>query len=127
MDVVKVNSLGLAYLGDSVYELEIRNYLVNSGLVKVNDMQKEAIKYVSAERQAKFLQILLEKNFFNEEEKLVIKNARNSKTHSKPKSCDIITYKHATALEAIIGYYYLMNKYDNIKRIIDLITNIEME
>ena len=54
MEVITVNSVALAYLGDAIYELEIRKYLINKGLVKVNDMQNEAIKYVSAESQEKY-------------------------------------------------------------------------
>lgn len=124
MEVITVNSVALAYLGDAIYELEIRKYLINKGLVKVNDMQNEAIKYVSAESQASYLKKLLDKNIFNEDELEVIKNARNSKIHSKPKSCDVLTYKHATALEALFGYYYLNNNYGKIEDLVEIITSM---
>lgn len=124
MEVITVNSVAFAYLGDAIYELEIRKYLINKGLVKVNDMQNEAIKYVSAESQASYLKKLLDKNIFNEEELEVIKNARNSKIHSKPKSCDVLTYKHATALEALFGYYYLKNNYGKIEDLVEIITSM---
>jgi len=105
-----MNSLTLAYIGDAVYELYIREYLINKKIVKVNDLQKESIKYVSATNQSNILHDLLDKNFFNEKELDIIKRARNHKGNRHPKNTDIITYKHATAFEAIIGYLYLNDK-----------------
>ena len=117
-----MNSLALAYLGDSVYELYIRNFLINRGIVKVKELQKESIKYVSAPNQAKYLKEMIDTNFFNEEEINIIITARNHKCNHKPKNCDIITYKYATGFEALIGYLYLNNNTDRIKEIIDYIT-----
>lgn len=111
-----MNSLTLAYLGDSVYELYIREYLINNSIVKVNNLQKEAVKYVSAPNQSKFLHKLIESNFFTEEELDIIYRARNHKGTRHPKNTDIVTYKHATALEAIIGYLYL-NKKDRLDKL----------
>ena len=84
-------------------------------------MQKEAIKYVSAVNQARFLQELINDNFFFDDEINVIKRARNYKSSSHPKNCDIVTYKHATALEAVIGYLSLSNKEDRIKELMQVI------
>ena len=55
----------------------------------------------------------------------IIKRARNTKTHSNPKNCDILTYKHATALESVFGYLYMNNKFDRIKEIFDYIEKIK--
>lgn len=63
--------------------------------------------------------MLMEDNFFNEEEISIIKRARNHKGVSRPKNCDIITYKHATALEALIGFLKLEGKEDRIESIMD--------
>lgn len=60
-------------------------------------------------------------DFFNEEEVSIIKRARNHKGVSHPKNCDIVTYKHATALEALLGYLKLENKEERIKEIMDKI------
>lgn len=117
----RMNSLVLAYIGDSVYELYIRKYLIEKGITKVKDLQSESIKYVSAKSQARFLDILLDNNMFNEDEIDVIKRARNNKGTSHPKNTDIITYKHATALEAIIGYLYLNNNIERIEKIMNYI------
>ena len=80
-------------------------------------MQKNAVNFVSAKNQARFLNMLLDENFFNEDELSIIKRARNHKGVGHPKNCDIVTYKHATALEALIGYLKMENKEDRIKEI----------
>lgn len=115
------NSLVLAYIGDSVYEVYIRQFLIERGLVKVNDLQKEAIKYVSAKGQANILKQLLDNGYLAEEEIDIIKKARNHKSHGS-KTTDILTYKHATALEALIGHLYLFKKYDRLNDIMKYIT-----
>lgn len=121
MNALEVNVLVLAYLGDTIYEDYIRKFLINKKIANVNDLQKEAVNYVSAVNQAKFLQELMEEDFFSEDEIAVIKRARNYKSGSHPKNCDIITYKHATALEALIGYLELTNNRDRIAQIMEKI------
>ena len=113
MNNAGLNVLALAYMGDSIYEVYIRDYLISKNIVKVKDLQKEAIKFVSAKNQARFLRKMLEDNYLNEEELDVVKRARNHKSRSS-KSTDIITYKHSTALEALIGYLYLKEDKEEI-------------
>ena len=122
MDIRCVNSLVLAYLGDAVYEEYIRMYLTRKKINKVNGLQKESINYVSAKRQAYFLDKMLDSDFFNEDEISVIKRARNAKSHDNPKGCSVIEYKKATALEALIGYLKLSNRVDRIDEVIKFIT-----
>ena len=117
MNVLEINVLVLAYIGDCVYENYIRHYLVNKKIGNVNDLQTESINYVSARAQAKFLEEMLDNNFFTEEEISVIKRARNYKSNSHPKNTDIVTYKHATGLEALIGYLDLLGRKDRIDEI----------
>lgn len=114
------NILALAYLGDAIYELKIREYLLSKKIEKVNDLQKEAIKYVSAVNQAKFVKNMIDNNFFSEEELELIHRARNHKSH-KSKSTDIVTYKYSTALEALIGYLYYKNEINRIDEIFNYI------
>lgn len=126
MDVKKVNvskiNVGvLAYLGDTIYENHVKRFLINQNISKVNDLQKAAVKYVSAINQSRFLINMLSNNFFSEEEINVIKRARNYNSKSHPKNCDIVTYKYATALEALIGYLSLLDKQDRIKEIMGYI------
>lgn len=121
MNPVEVNALVLAYLGDTIYENYVRHYLINKGIGNVNDLQTESINYVSAKNQAKFLEDMINNDFFSDEELSVIKRARNYKSNSHPKNTDIITYKHATALEAIIGYLDLKNNKSRIDEIMKYI------
>ena len=116
-----LNVLVLAYLGDTVYEYYIRRFLIESKISNVNDLQKNAVNYVSAVNQAKFLEMLIQSNFFNEDELSIIKRARNHKGGKHPKNCDVITYKHATALEALIGYLKLENKEERIEELMNKI------
>lgn len=122
-----INVLALAYLGDSVYEVYIRKYLISKKIVNVNELQKEAIKYVSAKGQAYYLDNLLENNKLTEEEISVILRGRNHKSHKAPKNTDIRTYKLATGFETLIGYLYINNLNDRIKEIIDYILEINYE
>ena len=92
MDVRNINVLVLAYLGDSVYEIQIRNYLISKKIGNVNNMDKEAVNFVSAVNQAKILDKLLEKNILTEEELYTVNRARNYKPNSKPRYVDIKTY-----------------------------------
>lgn len=121
MNVLEVSSLALAYLGDSIYESYIREYLIKTGISHVNDLQVESLNYVSAKSQARILKDLMDKNIFTEEELTIIKRARNTKSKSHPKSCDIITYQHATSLEALFGYLKLRKNEERIEEIISKI------
>ena len=121
MNVLEINVLVLAYLGDTIYENYVRHYLINKGISNVNDLQTASINYVSAKSQAKFLEELINEDFFTEEEINVIKRARNYKSNSHPKNTDIVTYKHATGLEALIGYLDLTNKKERIDLIMSKI------
>ena len=121
MDVNNINILVLAYLGDTIYENYVRRYLIRKGIGNVNDLQTESIKYVSAKSQASFLLGLINDNYFNEEELAIIKRARNYKNNSHPKNCDVVTYKYATGLEALIGYLDFTNNQTRIDEIMNII------
>ena len=123
MDLNTINVISLAYLGDSVYELYIRESLMKNGLCKVDDMQKEAVKYVSARSQSKIVTDMIDRNFLNEEEIDVIKRGRNYKRNIHPKNTDIITYKISTGFEALIGYLYIKNK----ERLMEVLNFIEVK
>lgn len=118
---MQINSLALAYLGDAVYEIYIRKYLVSKGNYKVKDLQEMAIKYVSAKAQSNFLDKMMENKFLTEEETQIVTRARNHKTTSHPKNTSIIVYKKATGLEALIGYLKINENEDRIKEIMKYI------
>ncbi len=121
MNLLEINVLVLAYLGDTVYENYVRKHLILKGIGNVNDLQKEAISYVSANSQANFLKKMMDHDFLSEKELDVVMRARNYKTTSHPKSCDIITYKYATGLEALIGYLELDHNRERIDEIMNFI------
>lgn len=117
MNIDEINAGVLAYLGDAVYEYKIREYLVKKGLGDAHKLQREALNYVSAEKQAEYLEKILGKNILTEAEIYTLGRARNYKTNSKPKHTDIKTYKKATALEALFGMLYLKQDYNRINEI----------
>lgn len=121
MNILEINVLVLAYLGDTIYENYVRKYLINKGIANVNDLQKEAVNYVSAKSQSMYLKKMMDGNFLSDEELDVVKRARNYKTTSHPKNCDIITYKYATGLEALIGYLNLKENFERIDEIMNFI------
>ena len=124
-NVNTINSLALAYLGDSIYEVYVREYLLKHNIVKVNELQKSAVKYVSAKGQCKYLMSMIESNFLTDEELTIITRARNHKSHTSPKNTDIVTYKYSTGLEALIGYLYLSGKNSRISDIMNYIFNFD--
>ena len=121
MDVNLINVMSLAYLGDSIYEVYIRDYLIKKGIAKVEDLQREAVKYVSAKSQAKILAYLMDNNLLNESELDVVKRGRNYKRASHPRNTDIMTYKMSSGFEAMIGYLYLTDNKDRLDEIMNYI------
>ena len=111
-------------MGDTIYENYIRKYLIGKGIGNVNDLQTVSISYVSAKAQAGFVMKMLDEEFFTEEEVSVIKRARNYKSNSHPKNCDIVTYKYATGLEAVIGYLELLERHERIDEIMNKILEV---
>lgn len=120
MDLNLINIISLAYLGDAVYELYIREKLVLLGINKVNELQKKATYYVSAKGQNVILDQLISLNILTDLELDVVKRGRNYKRNSHPKNTDVITYKRSSGFEALIGYLYLSDK-ERLREILDFI------
>ncbi len=116
MDVREVNVKTLAYIGDVVYELYIREHVISNSHEQVNRLHKKTIKYVSAKAQAKIVEVLT--NEFSEEEKDIIRRGRNAEANTVPKNTDVITYKIATGFEALIGYLYLSKNETRLRQVI---------
>lgn len=112
--------LVMAYMGDNIYEQYIREYLIRSGISKIGDLQQKSLEYVSARSQRKHLERLENANFLTEDELEIIKWGRNAKG-AKSKSADIVTYRLATGLEALIGKLYFAGKNERIKEIMGFI------
>ena len=124
MNTNLVNPLVLAYIGDAIYELEVRKRIVLSGVNKVNDLQKICTKYVSAKGQSSLLEKMIDENILSEDELDIYKRARNSHVKSHPSKTDIVTYKRATGFEALFGYLYLNNKYDRIIELVEFVMEV---
>src|SRR5699024_2471681 len=107
LDVKKMNSLSLAYMGDAVYEVRVREYLLSSGKVKPNALHQEAVAFVSAKAQASVLLHCLRNGVVTEYEKTVARGGRNAKSGAIPKNTDVQRYRYSTAFEALIDYHYL--------------------
>lgn len=121
MNPNEMNPLVLAYIGDAVYEILVRNYLIRDNESDINVLSKEKIDFVSASSQSKILDDLINNNFLTDEELLVIKRARNHKTKSKPKHASAKEYKKATALEALFGALYIKKDFNRIDEIFNKI------
>lgn len=114
-----LKSSALAYIGDAVYEVYIRSYLLGKGEVKPQQLHKLATRFVSAKAQATAILTLLEQQELNEEEQGVVRRGRNSKMGAVPKNTDIQTYRYGTAFEALIGFLYLSNEQERMDYFID--------
>ena len=125
MGINEINIQSLAYLGDAVYELKVRNYLIGTGISKVNKLQKEAMNFVTAKSQAKYINYLIENDLLTDEEIDYVKRGRNASTYSHPKNTDIVTYKWATGFECLFGYLYLDNKKERIDELFNIILEVE--
>jgi ribonuclease-3 family protein len=110
--------LALAYIGDAVYEIFIRTYVLNKGNAPVNKLHKASREMVRASAQAKLYYIIEPE--LSEEEKDVLRRGRNAKSISTPKNADMTEYRHATGLEALIGYLYIQGNINRISQLIDL-------
>ena len=112
-----LNPLVLAYIGDAVYELNIRTKVIDKGNIKTSNMHRRSIEYVRAKSQAEAIDRIMEK--LTEVELDLVRRARNTHSLTVPKNADLEDYKKATALEALIGYLYLKEDYNRVQEIID--------
>lgn len=112
----------LAYVGDSVYELLVRSYIINNHDYNPNEMHRHAVRFVKAKAQADFVKKL--DYIFSEEEKRIVKRGRNAKITSSPKHADLVDYRYATGFEALFGYLYLNNEIDRLMMLFDKILEI---
>lgn len=108
----EMNALTLAYLGDAVYELWVRTHMLELGHEKVKELHKQAVSYVRASTQARILRALLPD--LNEAEQQVVLRGRNAKG-GHPKNVDVVTYRHATAFESLVGYWHLNRQNDRMQ------------
>lgn len=119
VNLKQISPLNLAFIGDCVYEMLVREMIVSEANRSVNDLHSESVKYVSAKAQTQaYCKI---KDMLSEEENSVFKRGRNAKVGHLPKSATQSEYHCATGVEALFGYLYLN---DNIQRIRELFSAI---
>lgn len=107
----------LAFLGDAVWSLAVRAYLVEEGKNRGTQLQKLSISYVSAKAQASFYQALHDEGFFREEEEETYRRGRNGNAGTVPHNTDVGTYRMSTGFEAILGALYLEKNEERIREI----------
>ena len=116
-DPKELSSLVLAYVGDAVFELYVRMYLVAKGGVKVKELHGQASNIVRATNQAGLLQRL--DPLLSEEERDVARRGRNAKSGSVPKNADIVVYRISTGFEALLGYLFLTRQEERINFLLE--------
>ncbi|MEZ7734146.1 Mini-ribonuclease 3-like protein [Fusobacterium periodonticum] len=117
-DIRDYTGLELAFIGDAIWELEIRRYYLQFGY-NIPTLNKYVKNKVNARYQSLIYKQIIEE--LDEEFKIIGKRAKNSNIKTFPKTCTVMEYKEATALEAIVGAMYLLNKEEEIKKIINII------
>ena len=109
-----LNPLQLALIGDGVFEIFIRNYILTQNTaLSANKIHVKAIRYVKAKSQSSIMHEIEE--FLNEEEEAIYKRGRNAKSPTVPKNADVRDYRMATGFEALIGYLYLIGHKERLE------------
>ncbi|MBQ9827526.1 MAG: ribonuclease III [Lachnospiraceae bacterium] len=115
-DARSFSPLTLAYIGDAVYELIVRSYLVSEHDISPHDFQVESAKLVNAVTQADMVKSLMP--YLTEEEEQILRRGRNAKSNSTAKNAPVIDYRYATGFEALIGYLYLTGEDGRIRTLV---------
>ena len=117
-DIRDYTGLELAFIGDAIWELEIRKHYLQFGY-NIPTLNKYVKNKVNARYQSLIYKQIIEE--IDEEFKVIGKRAKNSNIKTFPKTCTVMEYKEATALEAVVGAMYLLNKEEEIKKIINIV------
>lgn len=112
-----LNGIALAYVGDAVYEVFVRDYLLEKGITKPAELQKQATKFVSAKAQAKIISEMEETDFLTEYELIYFKRGRNAHSKTSAKNTDIVTYRISTGFEAVIGILHLTEQENRLQEL----------
>lgn len=118
IDVNQMSPLVWAYMGDSVYEKFIREYLVKNTKFKPHKLHIEATKFVKASAQAEILKKI--EVILTEEEKNIVRRTRNTENHHVAKNASVQDYMYATAFEGLIGYLHLTKQFERLNEILEI-------
>ncbi len=119
-----LSPLQLAYVGDAVYELMVRSYLIKKHDMNVNDLHRRAIDFVKAEAQARSYRWI--EPDLTKEEMRIFKRGRNAKSLTVAKNAKLIDYKYATGFEALFGYLHLSGQTDRMTELFEKILESEL-
>ena len=122
-----MQALALAYIGDSIYDIMSREYVMKNHLGKINDLHRTVSTLVSARAQASFMKNILENNILTDIEESIYIRGKNQKNNSKAKNASIMEYKLATGLEAVFGYLYLEKNFERLEEMFNYIINLYEE
>lgn len=114
-ELMNVSSLGLAHLGDAVFEVLVRSWVCLHGTAKIKELHKQTVCYVTASAQAEMAERILPD--LSEEEADVFRRGRNTAPHSIPKAASRGQYQMATALEALFGWLWLQGRTQRINEL----------
>ena len=114
-ELQRMSALGLAHIGDAVYELLVRSYLCTHGRATGRNLHRDTVALVCAPAQARAVKALERR--LTQEELAVFRRGRNAKPKSVPKSSSVAEYAHATAVEALFGWLYLQQRYDRLNEL----------
>lgn len=117
-DFKLLNGLALAYVGDAIYEIYIRDYLIRQGHTKPNMLHRQATTYVSAKAQNFLMKEMLRAELLTEEELIFYKRGRNAKSHTSAKNADVTTYRVSTGFEALFGYLHLTEQKTRLEELV---------
>ncbi len=113
-----LNSLALAFIGDTIFDLLTRGMILSEGNAPVNKMHKKAKAVVNATSQSKMYSAI--EGMLTEKELAVLKRGRNAKSHTSAKNQSIVDYRRATGVEALFGYLYLKGEFDRIEELYNI-------
>lgn len=122
-EAMQLNPLVLAFVGDAIYEIFVREYLVD----KYRDMSAhklhiKAVSFVKAHSQSEFMKKISE--LLSEDEDRIFKRGRNAKSGTVPKNADVREYRTATGFEALVGFLYLTNQLERLNEFMNIIMKI---
>ena len=117
-DYTLLGGLTLAYIGDAVYEVYIRDFLIRSGQTRPNQLHRMATHYVSAKAQHYLIELMQAENILTETELSMYKRGRNAKSHTGAKNTLVAIYRSSTGFEALMGYLHMTEQKERMEELI---------
>lgn len=117
-EVNQYSPLVLAYIGDTVYEIFVRTFILAEGNAPVHKLHRKAVHYVKAKAQSDVIHSIMEK--LTSEEQDIVRRGRNAKSGTIPKNADVTEYKYATGFESLLGFLYLKREYSRLLEVLKM-------